>query len=109
MGFTVEQISNVVDVSHPYAVGVSHPMIGSYQNYSSGIVAISPGGLSSRYTDQLQTNNSTCETPTSGSAEHAQAADRFAHEILAILERDTTRSQRLMRHMFDAKLRHGVQ
>jgi hypothetical protein len=31
-------------------------------------------------------------------AEHAHAADRFAREILAILERDTMRSQRLMRH-----------
>jgi hypothetical protein len=32
-------------------------------------------------------------------AEHAHAADRFAREILAILRCDSTRLQRLMRHM----------
>jgi hypothetical protein len=32
-------------------------------------------------------------------AQHAHPADRFAREILAILGRDTTRSQRLMRSM----------
>ena len=36
-------------------------------------------------------------------AEHAHAADRFAREILAILERDTTRSRRLMRNPFGAQ------
>ncbi len=33
-------------------------------------------------------------------AQHAHAADRFAREILAILERDPTRSRRLMRSSF---------
>jgi hypothetical protein len=36
----------------------------------------------------------------SSPAQQAHAADRFAREILAILERDTTRSRRLMRHSF---------
>jgi hypothetical protein len=31
-------------------------------------------------------------------AEHAHAADRFAREILGILERNRTRSRRLMRN-----------
>jgi hypothetical protein len=33
-------------------------------------------------------------------AQPAHAADRFAREILAILERGFTRSRRLMRHSF---------
>ena len=34
-------------------------------------------------------------------AQHAHAADRFAREILAILERGAMRSRRLMRNSFD--------
>lgn len=33
-------------------------------------------------------------------AQHAHPANRFVRAIVAILERDPTRSRRLMRHMF---------
>jgi hypothetical protein len=38
-------------------------------------------------------------------AEHAHAADRFAREIRAIFERDSTRSRRLMRRPLGAQAR----
>jgi hypothetical protein len=41
-----------------------------------------------------------------GSAQHAHPADRFAREILAILERDSTRSRRLMRNMLAGDINH---
>jgi hypothetical protein len=41
---------------------------------------------------------------SSAAAEHAHAADRFAREILAILEHDTTRSRRLMRNSLDGQM-----
>src|SRR5262245_44062990 len=43
-------------------------------------------------------NTSALIRDNSAPAHPAHAADRFAREILAILERDTTRSRRLMRN-----------
>ncbi|KPV54022.1 hypothetical protein SE17_06240 [Kouleothrix aurantiaca] len=64
MVFTAERTSNSVDVNHHSVVGVSHQMIGSYQNYNNGIVVTFPGGLSNKYINHSQTSNSAFESHT---------------------------------------------
>jgi hypothetical protein len=49
-------------------------------------------------TNSIRTIIHLSNTLNTAAAEHAHAADRFAREIPAILERDPTRSRRLMRH-----------